>query len=63
MGYQCVRTADWKYIHYVDLEGMDELYDLRHDPFEMSNVIHQPDVCARLQSMKSELSRLLLETR
>ena len=29
MGYQAVRTERWKYIHYVDLDGMDELYDLR----------------------------------
>jgi hypothetical protein len=42
---------------------MDELYDLRHDPFEMSNVIHKPDAGATLQSMVSELSRLLLESR
>ena len=49
MGYQCVRTERWKYIHYVDLEGMDELYDLRSDPFEMTNVIDEPDAqtCAR----------------
>ncbi|HXJ35278.1 MAG TPA: hypothetical protein VMS22_14695 [Candidatus Eisenbacteria bacterium] len=43
MGYQCVRTEQWKYIHYVDLDGMDELDDLHVDPFEMTNAIGRPD--------------------
>ena len=32
MGYQAVRTERYKYIHYTELSGMDELYDLRSDP-------------------------------
>ncbi len=62
MGYQCVRTEQWKYIHYVDLDGMDELYDLRADPFEMKNVIGQPDARPVLDQMKAELDRLLRTT-
>lgn len=63
MGYQCVRTEKWKYIHYVDLDGMDELYDLRADPFEMRNVINEPDAAPTLEEMKAELNRLLETTR
>lgn len=63
MGYQCVRTDDWKYIHYVDLDGMDELYDLRADPFEMKNAISLPDSRLALEEMKVELSRLLEATK
>ena len=63
MGYQCVRTEKWKYIHYVDLDGMDELYDLRADPFEMRNVINEPDAAPALAEMKAELNRLLETTR
>lgn len=63
MGYQCVRTERWKYIHYVDLEGMDELYDLRADPFEMANAIARPDARTALQKMKAELDALLRATR
>jgi len=59
MGYQCVRTEQWKYIHYVDLDGMDELYDLRADPFEMKNVVGHPDSRHGLDEMKAELERLL----
>ncbi len=33
MGYKAVRTERWKYIRYVDLEGMNELYDLEADPY------------------------------
>ena len=59
MGYQCVRTEKWKYIHYVDLNGMDELYDLHADPFEMRNVISEPNASEALEEMKAELRRLL----
>ena len=62
MGYQCVRTEQWKYIHYVDLDGMDELYNLQADPFEMTNAIGQPDARPALEEMKAELDRLLRAT-
>src|SRR5262245_11306262 len=42
MGYKAVRTARWKYIHYLELQGMDELYDLETDPYEMNNLVDQP---------------------
>src|SRR5205085_12530528 len=35
MGYQTVRTKQWKYIHYTELQGMDEMYNLQSDPYEM----------------------------
>ncbi len=42
MGYKAVRTGRWKYIHYVDLAGADELYDLKSDPYELDNRIGDP---------------------
>jgi len=63
MGYQCVRTEQWKYIHYVDLDGMDELYDLRADLLEMTNVIGRADARGTLEAMEAELGRLLLTTK
>lgn len=42
MDYKAVRNERWKYIHYFELEGMDELYDLKSDPYEMKNLIHEP---------------------
>ena len=55
MGYQAVRTDRYKYIHYTDLDGMDELYDLVVDPSEMENLFADP--------AHAELERLLEETR
>ena len=62
MGYKAVRNGRWKYIHYVELEGMDELYDLKTDPYEMKNLIHQPGAAMTLSEMKKEMERLLKET-
>jgi N-acetylglucosamine-6-sulfatase len=58
MGYKAVRTARWKYIHYLELSGMDELYDLKADPYEMKNLINTPRASAALRQLKSEMTRL-----
>ena len=58
-GYKAVRTERWKYIHYLELDGMDELYDLTADPYEMKNIINQPGTRSTLDAMKRELERLL----
>ena len=62
MGYRAVRDGRWKYIHYQELNGMDELYDLQTDPFEMKNLINHPRARKALDRMKTELSRLLKES-
>src|SRR5688572_26035444 len=59
MGYKAVRTQRWKYIHYLELDGMDELYDLDNDPYEMKNLINQPVAARALAEMKREMERLL----
>ena len=58
MGYKAVRTEQWKYIHYLELDGMDELYDLTADPYEMKNIINQPGAGRTLEAMKHELEGL-----
>jgi N-acetylglucosamine-6-sulfatase len=60
--WQAVRTARWKYIHYTDLQGMDELYDLRADPYEMKNRIGDPAAASALKEMQKELQLLLQRT-
>jgi len=62
MGYKAVRNERWKYIHYLELEDMDELYDLKTDPYEMQNLIHQPRAEKALAEVKQEMERLLKET-
>jgi len=59
MGYKAVRNERWKYIHYFELEGMDELYDLKADPYEMTNIINQPDAVKIVEELKREMQRLL----
>ena len=58
MGYKAVRTQRYKYIHYTDLKGMDELYDLKNDPYEMQNIIDDLSSQAALEKLKAELARL-----
>lgn len=58
MGYRAVRTERWKYIHYADLHGMDELYDLKTDPYELTNQIAAPRARSTLESLQTELQRL-----
>ena len=59
MGYKAVRNERWKYINYFELEGMDELYDLKADPYEMRNIIRQPRAAKIVEEMKREMERLL----
>jgi arylsulfatase A-like enzyme len=62
MGYQAVRTERWKYIRYADLDGMDELYDLAADPFELTNLMGDAKAAPALKNLKQELQTLLKET-
>jgi N-acetylglucosamine-6-sulfatase len=59
MGYQAVRNDRWKLIHYTDLTGMDELYDLPSDPYEMKNLIADPSVESSLEAIRSRLAELV----
>jgi arylsulfatase A-like enzyme len=62
LGYQAVRTEGWKYIHYTDITGADELYDLNRDPYEMRNIIADPRLADNLRSLQEELLRQLHAT-
>ncbi|MBX7166431.1 MAG: sulfatase [Pirellulales bacterium] len=55
MGYRAVRSQRWKYIHYTELPGMDELYDLQTDPFELSNRATAPEAQPELQRLRQRL--------
>ena len=60
MGYYAVRTERWKYIKYRDMNGADEVYDLRNDPFELHNLI--ADKKAPLRQLEQRLRNLLVQT-
>ncbi len=59
MGYQAVRTERWKYIQYTELKGMDELYDLKNDPYELRNLADDPAAAREKEALGAELARLL----
>lgn len=59
MGYQAIRTNRYKYIRYVELKGMDELYDLQTDPFELDNLLPSRAPAALVQELSQRLDRLL----
>jgi len=61
--WQAARNDRFKYIHYVDLQDMDELYDIRADPYEMKNLIKEPSAQSALKEMQTELERLWAETK
>ncbi|MBL8240491.1 MAG: sulfatase [Bryobacterales bacterium] len=37
--WRAIRTERYKYVHYPELTGADEFYDLRRDPGERKNII------------------------
>jgi N-acetylglucosamine-6-sulfatase len=63
MGYVAVRSTRHKYIHYRELQEMDELYDLDGDPYEETDIIDRSDARQTLQRMQAELQRLIEQTR
>lgn len=62
MGYRAVRTERWKCIRYTELEGMDEMYDLHADPFELRNLWSDARFRAERAELRRELRRLLRST-
>jgi arylsulfatase A-like enzyme len=60
--WQAVRTDRWKYIHYTKLDGLDELYDLSADPYELKNLIQDPSSRSTLKRLQAELAKWLQAT-
>ena len=61
--WHAIRGDRWKYIHYDEVEGVDELYDLKSDPHEMNNVIADPAHAEQLAAMKADLAKQLEATK
>ncbi len=57
-----VRTERWKYTRYVDLEGKDEIYDLKNDPNEQKNLINEPEGQEALLLLRPELQSFMRTT-
>ena len=61
MSYKAVRTGRHKLIHWVHKQGVDELYDLERDPYELINVIGKPRYARVRKDLVRELRRLVAE--
>jgi arylsulfatase A-like enzyme len=59
-----VRTREWKYVHYPHGDGgpdrhLAELYNLKADPGERSNLIADKSSATTLATLEAELARLM----
>jgi N-acetylglucosamine-6-sulfatase len=61
MSYKAVRTERAKLIHWVHKDGMDELYDLERDPYEIRNIIRKPTYVKVRTRLYRELRSLVAE--
>ncbi len=52
----CVVRNQWRYIHYR--EGPEELYDLRNDPNEFTNLAASPEYAEMKASLASQLPKV-----
>lgn len=58
-----LRTDDYKFITYHGLWDTEELYDMRTDPKEMHNLIHDPEYLAVVADLRSKLFARLGDSR
>ena len=56
-----VRTKDWKYFRYIDDQCAEELYHLKEDPHEISNLAKDPQHRTTLLALRSKCDRLIAE--
>jgi arylsulfatase A-like enzyme len=61
MTYKAVRTDRAKLIHWVSRDGVDELYELVADPYDLENLIDDPPHAEGRQRLRRELARLVAE--
>jgi len=62
MSYKAVRTERHKLVHWIHKEGVDELYDLERDPYEITNVIGDPVYGPVRRELMEELRGLVAES-
>jgi len=62
MSYKAVRTERAKLIHWLHKDGVDELYDLERDPYEIENRIADPAYAASRKDLAKRLRVLVAES-
>lgn len=56
-----IRTPEWKLVRRLDEAGLDELYDLKNDPGERTNLAGTPEFADRAETLKLRLLIRMLE--
>lgn len=64
---RAIRTDEWKYIHYPHGNGkpdrhLAELYNLKEDPGETTNLIGKPELAGKVAQLQAELAKLMAAT-
>lgn len=54
-----LRGPRYKFIQYHGIWDIDELYDIKNDPYEQHNLIFDPKQQQRIRQMRSELHQIL----
>ncbi|WP_288954854.1 sulfatase [uncultured Polaribacter sp.] len=54
-----VRTQEWKYFRYVDDKSIEELYNLKEDPRETNNLIHNEQYQDVLNNLRAKCEDLI----
>lgn len=57
--WKAARNEDWIYVHYDDVKGVDELFNIKKDRYQTNNLINDPKSANQLAKMKAELAQLL----
>lgn len=57
--YKSIRTAQYKFIHWMHFPEYDELYHLARDPYETQNLIAAPEYSGTAETLKKQLLRLI----
>ena len=60
LDYRAVRTERYKYIHWIRFPDQGELYDLRADSLERTNLAREPRMAGVRAELRAELGRLVL---
>lgn len=54
-----LRTKDWKYFRYVNNKSYEELYNLRKDPMEITNLAKNPKFATTLRDLRIKTEKLI----
>lgn len=61
LDYRAVRTDRYKLIHWIHYPAEEELYDLQEDPYEMYNLIADPDMREVAADLRATLRSEVLD--